>query len=901
MNSAKIRKMFLDYFEKKGHRIFAGISLVPLDPTMLFTTAGMVQFKNNFLGKSRESYVRAASSQRCFRTSDIENVGITARHLTFFEMLGNFSFGDYFKKETIGWGWDFLTKELQLPQEKLFVSVYEADEEAFKLWKDIIPENRIFKLGKNTNFWEMGETGPCGPCSEIYFDMGKENSCDNKDCIPGCDCDRWIEIWNLVFTQYNRDINGKLAPLPQKNIDTGMGLERLAMVVNGLKSSFDTDLLKPIIDFVSKTSGTAYKISPENDVHMKILADHSRGIAFLIADGVTPSNEGRGYILRRIIRRAARQANMLDIPVPFIYKLAETVIKIMKEPYPELETFKSHIIDVTKSEEENFKQTLDAGIQRLNELMSGKKDKFISGKEAFRLYDTYGFPIELTKEIASEQGFNIDEKGFQEELINHRNLAKSSWKTSAANDIQFYSDVLRETGNSLFMGYDSIKTDSRVLLILRKSPQLTAGLPAGLSQQAGQGNEKWDKVDSAEQGDDVALILDTTPFYGESGGQEGDTGIIFNANSPEIEMVVTATKKPIEELIVHYGKISKGVIRKNDKVTALIDCQKRNAIRRNHTATHLLHAVLRKVLGTHVHQAGSLVSSERIRFDFTHSKPISNEELRRIEEIVNNAVLDNILSYTLETTLTKAKDMGAMALFGEKYGEKVRAVIIGNAEEKGSFSIELCGGTHCGSTAEIGFFKITAEGSIAAGLRRIEALTGSPAYNYVQNREIIINETALLLKTEVENIPEKVEKLILANKDIIRNLEKLKNKSVQAGADEHLKDIKVINGINTIIKYLGATDLKSTRELSDRLKEKLLSGIIVLGLVADNKPVLMVSVTSDLLEKGFSAVKIVKELALLIGGSGGGRPDMAQAGGKNPDKIEEALSKVPEILSHAGV
>ncbi len=882
MNSNELRKKFLDFFEQRGHKIFPGISLVPADHSILFTTAGMVQFKNNFLGKSMDSCSRTASSQRCFRTSDVDSVGRTARHLTFFEMLGNFSFGDYFKKEAIQWGWEFLTKEAGLPESKLYASVYKDDEEAFELWKKILPEKRIVKLGKADNFWEMGETGPCGPCSEIYMDMGKELGCGKKNCSPGCECDRWNEVWNLVFTQYDKDIKGNLLPLPQKNIDTGMGLERLTAVVNGLKSNFDTDLLKPIIDFMRHKTGIAYGTNKKKDVAFRIIADHSRAIAFLIADGVIPSNEGRGYVLRRIIRRAVRQASLLEAEIPFIYNLTEKVIQIMKEPYPELEKYRSHIVTVTKSEEEHFKQTLDSGIRRLNEMMASKKNKVIPGKDVFMLYDTYGFPAELTKEMAYEKKFTIDEKEFEKEMQKQRKRAKASWKGSGEADTELYGKILRESGATLFEGYDSVESDSKVLFLIKKKTAKDKTISSSLT-------------DSAEKGEEIEIVLDRTPFYGESGGQSGDKGKIISSTG--LEIIISDTASPVEGLIVHAGKIVNGKINKADKVKALIDCKNRNNIKRNHTATHLLQAVLRRTLGLHVQQSGSLVAPDRLRFDFTHSKPLTIDEIEKIQELVNDTILSNIPVCSSETTLSKARNMGAMALFGEKYSEMVRAVKIANKAEEDHFSLELCGGTHCEQTGEIGLFKIISESGVAAGIRRIEALTGRGAYELViKEYGRIINNTSDLLKAQVHEIPDKLGILIRNNKEMSKKLQDMENTSIKSGAEGLLDDVRIIDGVKVVARVIDGANMKSLRLFGDSIRDKIKSGIIVLGTVSNDKPALLGMVTQDLVKKGYNAGRIVKKLAALIEGSGGGRPDLAQAGGRNAKKLAAAISEAEKVI-----
>jgi len=900
--SNEIRKRFLDYFEKRDHKVVSTMSLIPQDPTLLFTSAGMVQFKNMFLGKGKLAFRRATSSQICFRTTDIEKIGHTARHLTFFEMLGNFSFGDYFKKEAIEWAWDFLIREMGLPQEKLYASVYEEDVEAYELWKRYLPEERVVKLGKEDNFWEMGTTGPCGPCSEVIMDMGEEMGCGKPDCAPGCDCDRWLEVWNLVFTQFDKDENGKLNPLPQKNIDTGMGLERLAEVVNGKKNCFEIDLLKPIIDYTCELTDLEYGQNEKVDVSLRIIADHVRAITFLISEGVLPSNEGRGYVLRRILRRIVRQERLLGVKKTFIYKLTGKVVEMMGDSYPSLRLRREHIANVTKMEEDKFQETLDAGMRILEgvieNLVSRGKERTIPGEEVFRLYDTYGFPLDLTKEIAEEKDFSLDFIGFEREMETQKNRAREAWKGSGEMDTVFYEELKKESGSTLFRGYEFGELTSHIVAILKLD---------------GSGNKPVE-IEEAKEGQEVEIILGETPFYGEAGGEVGDAGKILKPSAKlkslklkdlreediEAKLEVTDTKRPVEGLIVHHSKVERGSVKKGDMVLASVDVSRREDIARHHTATHLLQSALRQVLGKHVEQSGSLVTPERLRFDFTHSKPLTKREIDRVEEIVNDVVLKNVSVVTSETTLSQAKEMGALAFFGEKYGEKVRTVMVtsGSALAAGeAFSFELCGGIHCHSTGEIGLFKIISETGIAAGVRRIEALAGRKAYQYM--KEVLegkVEEISELLKVPQDEIVSRIEKMLMEIKEKTKEIESLITKKIASDVEELINRVTNIAGIKLVSEKVEAKDASVLRSFGDQLKDKLKSGIVILGAVIEGKVALLSVVTEDLVKKGYNAGKIVGEVAKLVDGSGGGRADMAQAGGKSVDKLDSALAHAPKIV-----
>jgi len=902
MTSNEIRKKFLEYFEKRGHKVVPSMSLVPQDPTLLFTSAGMVQFKNMFLAKGKLPYRRAASSQICFRTTDIEKVGNTARHLTFFEMLGNFSFGDYFKKEAIDWAWDFLTKEMGLPREKLYASVYEEDEEAYGLWRKCLPEERVVKLGKEDNFWEMGPTGPCGPCSEVLMDMGEDMGCRRPECAPGCDCDRWLEVWNLVFTQFDKDEKGNLNPLPQKNIDTGMGLERLAEVVNGKKTCFDIDLLRPIIEYTCELTGLQYGKDEKVDVSLRIIADHVRAITFLISEGVLPSNEGRGYVLRRILRRMVRQERLLDIKKTLLYKLTGKVVEIMAESYPSILSRREHIASVTKMEEEKFQETLDSGMKILDglikDLVSQGKERIVPGEEVFRLYDTYGFPLDLTKEIAQERDFSLDFVGFEREMEAQKRRAREAWKGSGEVDMGFYEELRKDLGDIIFRGYDFAELTSHIRAIL----------------QLDKGTNKLMRAEEAKEGEEIEVILAETPFYGEAGGQVGDTGKILKPSvklkdiklgelkEEEIEakLEVLDTKRPIEGLIVHQCKVEKGSVKVSDVVIASVDISRREEIARHHTATHLLQAALRQVLGKHVEQSGSLVVPDRLRFDYTHSKPLTKREIDRVEEIVNEAILKNLSVETSETTLTQAKEMGALAFFGEKYGEKVRTVMVtpGSLSAPGeAFSFELCGGIHCHSTGEIGLFKIISETGIAAGVRRIEALAGRKAYQYTKVLEGNLEKISELLKVAQDEIIGRIEKMVKERTDLIKETESLIRKKIASEVEKLVEKVAKVGGIRLVSAKVEAKDASALRSFGDQLRDKLKSGIIVLGAIIEDKVALLSVVTEDLVKKGYHAGKIIEEVAKLVDGSGGGRPDMAQAGGKSVNKLDSALASVPKIIA----
>ena len=884
MTGNEIRKKFLDYFKERGHTIVKSSSLIPsADPTLLFTNAGMVQFKDVFLGGEKRDYKRAVSSQKCVRAggkhNDLEVVGRTARHHTFFEMLGNFSFGDYFKEGAIEYGWEFMTEVVKLPKEKLWITVYKDDDEAFKIWNEKIgiPVNKIVRLGEKDNFWSMGDTGPCGPCSEIHIDQGEGIGCGRPECNVECDCDRFMEVWNLVFMQYNRDANGKLTPLPNPSIDTGMGLERLSAVAQKVKSNYDSDLLRPIITYTEGLFEKEYGKDSNMDISFRVIADHSRSMTFLIGDGVMPSNEGRGYVLRRIIRRASRHGRMLGKSEPFLFKTSDVVIDLMKDTYPELLDRREYISKVISTEEERFSNTLDFGMKMLNDMvesLKAKRERLIAGEDAFKLYDTYGFPLDLTEDIARDSGLAVDSAGFNKAMEVQKERARASWKGSGEEGIKsIYRDIahkikgtqsLSKPQRDMFIGYDTLESEGTVLLLIK-------------------GN---DMVKSASEGEQVEIVFDKTPFYGESGGQVGDTGKIWN---DDVHIDVTDTKKPLQNLIIHNCIVKKGNIKVGDVITISVSNEKRRATALNHSATHLLHTALRDVLGDHVKQAGSLVAPDRLRFDYTHFSAAALKELRRVEEIVNQKIRENYPVETSVTGLEEAIKKGATALFGEKYGEEVRIV------KMGDYSMELCGGTHVRATGDIGLFKIVHEGSVASGIRRIEALTGEGAYKYVRKEEDSLLEIREVLKSPPQEEMTKLKKIMDRNKELERELQKQKEKITKDMSGDTVSEIKDIKGINVISKNLGNFDIKDLRTFVDSTKVRIKSGVVVVGAVTDGKVSLVAGVTKDLISK-LNAGEIIKQTAVIVDGSGGGRADMAQAGGKNPSKLGEALEKVYEIV-----
>jgi alanyl-tRNA synthetase len=872
MTGNEIRKQFLDYFEKHNHQVVRSSSLVPSDdPTLLFVNAGMVQFKRAFLGEEKRSYVRAATTQKCVRAggkhNDLENVGYTARHHTFFEMLGNFSFGDYFKEKAIDFGWDLLTNGYGLPEDKLWISIYLDDDEANDFWhKNIgVPEDRIVRFGEEDNFWAMGDTGPCGPCSEIHLDRGEAFGCGKSDCKIGCECDRYLEIWNLVFMQFNRDASGEMTPLPKPSIDTGMGLERLVSIVQNVPTNYDIDLILPIMEKVEDLSEMKLGESPTTEVAMKVIADHSRAAAFLIGDGVLPSNEGRGYVLRRIMRRAIRFGRNIGLTRPFLHETASVVFDIMKPSYPDLSEAEAFITNVIKNEEIRFSETLDHGLKILNDGLADLKAKGqtrVPGDLIFRLYDTFGFPVDIVEDVVRDEEMGLDMEGFDEAMEEQRERSRSVAAFAEISDA--YKNLSAAGVIPEFVGYDKISCDSKVLLLV----------------------EEGQEVQEATSGQMVEVVTEVTPFYGEAGGQVGDTGRI---TGDDLDMEISDTIKDPTGLVIHKGKIISGSVKKGETVTLNVDRAKRNATEINHTATHLLHFALRKVLGDHVKQAGSLVAPDRFRFDFTHFSLTDFETLNEIETLVNERIRENIPVKIVEMDAEEAFKSDATALFEEKYGDLVRVISLGD------FSKELCGGTHTDFTGNIGLFRIIDESSVASGVRRIEAVTGSAALEYSQKNSKVLQDTANLLRENPDAVPQRIEKILSLQKSLEKEVEQLKVKVASLSAGETEVEIKTINGIKVLARKVLVDNPAALRDLADRLRDKIKSGIVVLGSLAGSKVLLITVVTKDLTDR-FHAGNIINQVASIVGGSGGGRPDMAQAGGTKPEKLDEALEKVYEVV-----
>ncbi len=862
LSSSEIRKSFIDFFAAKEHEIIPSAPLVPInDPSLLFTNAGMNQFKDIFLGTGSRDYTRAVNSQKCLRAggkhNDLEEVGKDDYHHTFFEMLGNWSFGDYYKKEAIQWAWELINSIWKIPKEKLFATVHYEDEESFELWKKVtdIDKAHIFKFGDKDNFWEMADTGPCGPCSEIHYDRGIEH-CSQKDdpkhhCELNGSCGRFVEIWNLVFIQFNRLDNGELVDLPKKHVDTGAGFERLVAILQGKTSNYETDLFMPIIHHIEKIAQVKF----EDEKHaFRVISDHIRALTFAIADGVLPSNIGKGYVIRRILRRATRFGRIIHIHKPFLAELADTVCDILGEQYPEIVEKKMHIKMAVNAEEERFNQTLDVGISKFNEIIENMgTSTVISGKNAFMLYDTYGFPLDLTELMSEEKGLEVDKKEFEKEMETQKTRAREDTKFDRQSD-SFSKLEIPAEHKSEFIGYEN---DTANCVI---------------------------EHHYIDDDNNAVVVLNKTPFYAESGGEIADTGKIFNN---EFELEVEDVQKQ-NDVIFHFGKVVKGAI--NDKnVKAIVDLERRNNIARNHTATHLLHAALRQVLGTHLHQKGSHVTPGRLRFDFTHFQQVSREELNKVELLVNEKIIMNIPVNSLIENLDDARKKGAMALFGEKYEKKVRVIEIGD------YSIELCGGLHCQRTGDIGFFKIISESSIAAGVRRIEAVTGLYASQFIKQHENILHDLQHQLNTKIIEIPEKIEKLHAENKELRKQLEELERSSLKDIVDDFIINKQSINGVVVVSGMLAMKDIQQLKEAAVTLRQKIGSGIGILGSKFDDKISLICIVTPDLIQR-FHAGKIVNRAAAFIGGKGGGKPDMAMAGGKDIEGAQELFTKIPELI-----
>lgn len=878
MTGREIRARFLHYFTERGHTVVPSSPLIPHnDPTLLFTNAGMNQFKDCFLGLEKRDYVRAVSSQKCVRAggkhNDLENVGRTARHHTFFEMLGNFSFGDYFKKEAIAYAWEFLTVDLGLDKERLYVTVYTEDDEAAEIWhhQEKVPKERIYRFGAKDNFWSMGDTGPCGPCTEIFWDNGPEVGCGAPDCAVGCDCDRYMEIWNNVFMQFDRASDGTLTPLPKPAVDTGMGLERITTVMQGQKSNYDTDLLQGIIRYIEELSGKVYRADQKDDVSMRVIADHLRAMTFLICDGVLPSNEGRGYVLRRIMRRAARHARMLGFGEPVLYRAVDAVVKMMCDAFPELLERQSYVQRVVRAEEERFMATLDNGLRILNDEVAALKKagkSEIPGDLLFKLYDTFGFPVDLTADIVVSEGFGIDEAGFHTCMEEQRQKAREHWKGSGEAAVSTIYRRLREEGiSSEFTGYHALTDYGTVLVLLRGDERITV----------------------AKAGEKVEVITSATPFYGESGGQAGDQGEL---SSGAAHLRVLETRRPLPELIVHHCEVLKGAIHQGDAVDLTVDAAIRRASALNHTATHLLQAVLSRVLGEHIKQAGSLVTPERLRFDFTHFSAVTAEELTQIERDVNSFIRDNGRVETQVMSADAAAATGATALFGEKYGETVRVVSVG------AFSMELCGGTHTQAAGDIGLFKIIQESGIAAGVRRIEAVTGARALQWVQEEEETLRRLAVIVKSDRGQLEARLKKLVEQQRELEREVETLSAQLHAGQSQELLAQVREVAGVKFLATQLEGLDGKGLREFSDQLRDRLPCGVIVLASAAAGKANLLVAVSKDLLGR-LSAGELIKPLAVQVGGKGGGRPELAQAGGTDPGGLTAAIASVGGLLAES--
>ncbi|HEY5556913.1 alanine--tRNA ligase [Acetobacterium sp.] len=862
----EIREKYLEFFESKGHMRLNSFPLVPInDKSLLLINSGMAPLKPYFTGDEIPPQKRVTTCQKCIRTPDIENVGKTARHGTFFEMLGNFSFGDYFKKQAIPWAWEFCTEVMEIPEDKIWISIYLDDDEAFDIWhQDVgIPIERIVRLGKEDNFWEHG-LGPCGPCSELYFDRGEEYACDSPTCSVGCDCDRYVEFWNLVFTQFNKDEAGNYNLLPKPNIDTGMGLERLAVVMQGVDTIFEIDTVAHVLNYICKKAGVTYGKDPENDVSIRVITDHIRSVTFMMADGVMPGNEGRGYVLRRLLRRAVRHGKLLGIKDLFLFDVAKEAIRVSESAYPELKEKQDFIQKLIRIEEENFKETIDLGMVILNkeiEKILAMKEKIFPGSVAFKLYDTYGFPFDLTKEIIEERGLTIEIAEFEKEMQAQRNRARQDRRDS---DLAVWVDdpfnPLGADAVNNFVGYDNLAVEGTILGLYVNDELMEVAMP----------------------GDEVLVLLDQTSFYAESGGQTGDHGTILKENG---RIEINDCKKGSLGRHIHSGMVKSGTFTVGETVVTEVDKKRREAVQRNHTSTHLLHRALKQVLGDHVEQAGSFVSPDRLRFDFNHFQGMTRTEKRQVEEIVNAAVLEAYDVSIFETNIDNAKALGATALFGEKYGEIVRIVKVGD------FSTELCGGCHITNSANVGLFKILSEGGVAAGVRRIEAATGFNALKVVEKMDDTLIDVSNLMKTNPEQLLEKVNELAEIGKQKERIIAELKQKSAGNMVADIQSKMIIVNEVQVTISEVENMQMDELRNISDLLKDQMGSGVVLLGSVHDEKVNFIATATKDIVKRGFHAGKLVKEVATVAGGGGGGRPDMAQAGGKHPEKLGESLKR----------
>ena len=868
----ELRRMFLEFFESKGHLAMKSFSLVPHnDKSLLLINSGMAPLKPYFTGQEIPPRKRVTTCQKCIRTGDIENVGKTARHGTFFEMLGNFSFGDYFKHDAIHWTWEFLTEIVGLDPERLYPSVYLEDNEAWKIWNEeigIAPE-RIFKFGKEDNFWEHG-SGPCGPCSEVYYDRGEKYGCGRPDCTVGCECDRYMEIWNNVFTQFDNDGHNNYTELEQKNIDTGMGLERLACIVQNVDSMFDIDTMKALRDHVCRITGVSYGTSDETDVSLRVITDHIRSVTFMISDGIMPSNSGRGYVLRRLLRRACRHGRLLGIERAFLVELAQTVIDGSKDGYPELEEKKDFIFNVIAKEEAQFNKTIDQGLSILADMeadMKAEGTTVLSGENAFKLYDTYGFPVDLTSEILEEKGLTYDKEGFEKAQKEQRAKSEGTFGTHSysGTDASVY-DALDPELTTEFVGYDNMEAESEVTALTSEE----------------------EIVDALSDGEKGTVIVAKTPFYATSGGQEADKGVIRSADG---EFVVEDVVKLLGGKFGHVGHVTKGMIKIGDKVTMEVDRENRALAANNHSATHLLQKALRMVLGTHVEQAGSLNNANRLRFDFTHFSAMTEEQLKEVEAIVNREIRNHLPVVVRNMPIEEAKKTGAAALFGEKYGDIVRVVSMGD------FSIEFCGGTHVANTGDIMAFKILSESGVAAGVRRIEALTSKGLMDYYEEQEQKLHEAAKMLKTTPDNMEEKISHLQAENKALKSEVESLKGKLAKDAIGDVMNQVTEVVGVKLLAAKVEGVDMNGLRDLGDQLKDKLGEGVVVLVSATDGKVSLMAMATKGAIDKGAHAGNLIKACASCVGGGGGGRPNMAQAGGKKPEGMNDALTKAKEVLA----
>ena len=865
----EIRELFLKFFETKDHLRLKSASLVPEnDKSLLLINSGMAPLKPYFTGQKTPPHKRATTCQKCIRTPDIDRVGKTDRHGTFFEMLGNFSFGDYFKDDAIKWAWEFCTEWLNLPEDKLWITIYEDDDEALEIWnkKIGIPKEKIVRMGKEDNFWEIG-LGPCGPCSEIYYDRGEKYGCGNPDCTVGCECDRYIEFWNLVFTQFDKDEEGNYNKLEHPNIDTGMGLERMAAIMQDAKSIFEVDTLKYILEYICELSNVTYRADAKTDVSIRVITDHIRSVVFMVSDGILPGNEGRGYILRRLLRRAVRHGKLLNIKGHFLDKVAEKVIEVSSGAYPELKERQEYILSIIDIEEKRFEETLEQGLHILENYMEQLDEKgALSGESAFKLYDTYGFPLDLTKDILAENGFTVDEAGFEKEMKLQQERARTAREDAGAEawKEEIYSKLSKDIDATQFVGYGSYETNSIIKAIIADNK---------ISEKANKGME-------------VNIILDRTPFYAESGGQLADIGYIKSEN---FLLEVFDCKKVYDLLYIHKCKVVEGEVALGNTCIAQINKQNRLSTARNHTATHLLHKSLRDTLGNHVEQAGSLVSRDRLRFDFTHFKPLTKEELNEIERKVNEVIWDSKDVVVTETDMDSAKKMGAMALFGEKYGDKVRVIKIGD------YSTELCGGTHLENTSQIGMFKIVSEGGIAAGVRRIEAISGIKLYEHLMEKEEVLKEVESLLKVSEQDIAKRIELNVKQIKELEKEISRLKNQISGESMQDYIAKVKEIGGVKYLTTEISGLDMDGMRQLGDKLRDKVEKGVITLYSMEEEKAIFLIMADKKAVASGFHAGNKMKEITKIGGGSGGGRPDMAQGGIKDKDKIGEIIVAIPEV------